>query len=466
MKEQLSRRRLLAGMAVAGAAAQGTSVALASSASAGKGASAVAPPLLQPQPPTGPLLDRERALTVMESAGLDALIVGDPVSVYHFSGFSDSMVRRAALSQTLPPTLAVVPRNPALPVALVTTSFAYYYMFADVHRPADCQVYLVTDPADNGSILATGREVAAASVYVFPDRGAAPLDAIESRRAESVRARVGEHSVSASTTDALKRAIKDLGLGGARIGTDLIGPGRDLLGALAPGARIEPGETAVTRIRIVKSPVELGLMRYAARANAEAALAAAQAVRAGASYRDFRTMFFTEAARRGNLGVWIIIDRVKPEAFDAPIRNGQAFLIDAVSSYLGYHGDYGRTVFVGEPTRSMVKATSAISTAWDGILEKLRPGMRFNEIRALGAEILKKSGHDTGVRFTPHSVGLAHTDSAGLGDVVLEKGMVLSVDCPVMEAGIGGSAHLEDLTIITGDGHEVINDRGNETIVV
>jgi len=28
----------------------------------------------------------------------------------------------------------------------------------------------------------------------------------------------------------------------------------------------------------------------------------------------------------------------------------------------------------------------------------------------------------------------------------------LSVDCPVMEAGLGGSAHLEDLTLITKTG--------------
>ena len=30
--------------------------------------------------------------------------------------------------------------------------------------------------------------------------------------------------------------------------------------------------------------------------------------------------------------------------------------------------------------------------------------------------------------------------------------MVLSVDCPLLDVGVGGSAHLEDLTLITADG--------------
>jgi Xaa-Pro aminopeptidase len=70
------------------------------------------------------------------------------------------------------------------------------------------------------------------------------------------------------------------------------------------------------------------------------------------------------------------------------------------------------------------------------------------------------------VRITPHSVGIVHTDARVIGDIVLEKGMVISVDCPVTEIGVGGSAHLEDLTLITADGHEVINDVGNPVIVV
>jgi Xaa-Pro aminopeptidase len=63
-------------------------------------------------------------------------------------------------------------------------------------------------------------------------------------------------------------------------------------------------------------------------------------------------------------------------------------------------------------------------------------------------------------------VGLQHTDAPGLGDVVLEPGMVISVDCPVMQTGIGGSTHLEDLTLITANGSEPIHRVSAPTIQV
>ena len=40
---------------------------------------------------------------------------------------------------------------------------------------------------------------------------------------------------------------------------------------------------------------------------------------------------------------------------------------------------------------------------------------------------------------------------------VLEEGMVLSVDCPLGHAGVGGSSHLEDLSLITKEGSEPIH---------
>jgi Xaa-Pro aminopeptidase len=51
-------------------------------------------------------------------------------------------------------------------------------------------------------------------------------------------------------------------------------------------------------------------------------------------------------------------------------------------------------------------------------------------------------------------------------DLVLQENMILSVDLPIRHAGIGGSAHLEDLTLITKDGGTQINDIGNRIVIV
>jgi hypothetical protein len=44
--------------------------------------------------------------------------------------------------------------------------------------------------------------------------------------------------------------------------------------------------------------------------------------------------------------------------------------------------------------------------------------------------------------------------------------MVISVDCPVLDTGIGGSAHCEDLMLITEHGAECIHSEHEAVIVV
>jgi len=78
------------------------------------------------------------------------------------------------------------------------------------------------------------------------------------------------------------------------------------------------------------------------------------------------------------------------------------------------------------------------------------------------------------IGFGPHSVGLMHSDEPGLEaggfykkhNLTLEPGMVISVDCPGVGVGIGGSIHIEDLVVITADGCEPIHAIGDHVITV
>ena len=242
--------------------------------------------------------------------------------------------------------------------------------------------------------------------------------------------------------------------------------------AAVPEAKIVDADDALRRIRPVKSPMEITLMRYAAQANMDAALEAVQVVRAGGDVRDLRAAYFGAVGKRGGRPVFMVINRVSSPTFVDTFHDGQCFAIDCVSDYMGYHGDFARSVFVGEPARSMKGVTKAAAAAWDAIRATMKPGVRYSEIIATGKSCLKGLGVDYGISFTPHSVGLYHADNAGdtglppLGDVALEPGMTMSVDCPLLEAGAGGSHHLEDLTLITETGSEQINAITHRTITV
>ena len=455
----VTRRTILTGAAAVAATAGSSPAALAQDSSGG------APPDELQAAEFKPLMNFAKAFDVMERLGLDALVLGEGINVYHATGHWPITTRMG-----YPPgTLAIVRRDSPQPLSLVMSSFTYYFQLADVHQPRDFPIYLYTSPSDQTT--AAGDPVAM-PVAIFPDRGESPLDPIESRRARHTLQTEKDIGVWPSAKHALAQALDDVRLKKATLATDH--PNLpELLSEAAPQATLVDADNALRFTRTVKSALEIALMRQAASANAKAALAAVRTVREGATYRELRSIFLAEAGRRGNRGVFLVIDRVTSEVFDAPFRDGQAFLIDAVSEYLGYHGDYGRTVFVGGPSKPMAHATKAIGIAWNEVRNALKPGMRFSDISALGQKTLKKLGVTYSVPFTPHSVGLFHTDHVGKAGVRafredwrLEKDMIVSVDCPLVDAGVGGSAHLEDLTLITANGCESINDVGEQTIIV
>ena len=396
----------------------------------------------------GPM-NMARAWEVMERQGLDGLVLGDAINVYHATGHWPFTGRTRPGA---PPTLLVViSRAPGSPVALVAPRFYYYYTYVDGGFSTDRPVYLHADTADQARGF-------------FEDRGEAPLDTVETQRHSTISHALAARPLQDGLIKALSTALKDMGLHGGAIGYDHPSVANWLtLGDLA--GSLHDADDTLRRIRMVKSPLEVTLMRRTSEINIAAIHAAVRQVRAGASYRDLRRTFYAEAAVRGGEGVSLSVDRVTSELGAGNIQDGQAFMIDAVSRSCGYHGDYGRTVVLGEPSRNMKKAIDAVSIGWEAIREKLRPGLRYSEISAIGREAVRRAGHDFRIAFSPHSVGLMHTDDPikwvdgfpSKADLTLEPGMIISVDCPIVETGLGGSAHVEDLTLITADGAEPLH---------
>jgi Xaa-Pro aminopeptidase len=404
-----------------------------------------------------PLLDRARAEDVLRRHGLDALLLSHPLGVYHATGYDVPLV--AARHSAHAGALALVPRDPRQPVGLIMAAPHYYARHAQTHHD---------DPDSNGDVAAFQYDDGSGEAAIYRDRELVPLDPLERARASAATREAAARPPQPSALAAVRSAARDLGIGGGRIGVDAAAgsPERAVLAAALPSAALMDGEASIADLRKLKSARELALLRVAQRNTAEAALVAARSARAGASFRELRAVFATEVARRGNLPVWMVVDRAITDSWHGELRDGQVFYIDCVSQYAGYHGDYGRTVSLGEPGALMRRTTQAIHAAWESIRERLRPGLTYGEIRATGQAALRRVDAGLGVRITPHSVGLQHTDLAYRDDMSLEAGMVLSVDCPVIDTGIGGSAHREDLVLITPTGFELLNDPGEELIVV
>lgn len=418
-----------------------------------------------PPPLFGPRINFAQADKVMSELGLDAIVLGSGVNFYQATGLDLTVTRMGHA----PPVFAVITRNEKQRLAIVAPAFLYYYTIALDHGDQQYPAFVYTAPA---SEAAAGMEPSAQKLEIFNDRKEAPLDQIESGRAQIVKNTLARHAEHASAVFALRKAFAEAGVSKGRIAADLM-PVQKRVAEALPGAEVIDADDAMRRIRPVKSAIEIELMRHAAQMNCEAAREAVQTVRAGGDVRDLRAAYFAAVARRGGRGVFMVIDRVSSPNYEAKFRDGQCFSIDCVSEFMGYHGDYARAVYIGDPPKNMLKVSEVSGNAWEAVRETLKPGVTFKQIIATGKQALKKMGSNYNISFTPHSVGLYHDDrdgSTGLppqsADPVLEAGMVMSIDCPLLEAGAGGSSHLEDLTLITANGSEPLNDISHKTIMI
>ena len=403
------------------------------------------PSLAAPAPSKRVLIDRSRVSSLLGKAGLDALVLTEPENVYYATGIWPPLEPMGLRESSI----AIVPRNPADPVAYITYQFIYYYAVADSPPSVNVEPYLVTGPHIEG----------AAPPMVYAPGDTATVTPRERNRRDRIAAIPRFH---ATITDAASRALASRGLLDGRLGFDSLA-GFDLLSHCAASASTRDARNIVKHIRLVKTPDEIALMRIASAANVEAALATARKMRDLGSIRSVRSEFFRRVSALGNTPRFMAVDGVINIDVEGELREGTSVLIDCVSHHAGYHGDFGRTVFIGEPPTRIREAVAAISTAIEDLGPMLRPGLKFSEISALGQGILSKFGNYA-VPFGPHSVGLAHTEQpmadvdGGVLDIELETGMIISVDCPLLEADTGGTVHMEDLVLITPDGAVAIHD--------
>lgn len=410
---------------------------------------------MESAPVIGPILNRERATALMRRIGLEALLVSAPMNVYYVTGATPVMSRFSQTNMTA----ALLPADPKRPIAYLGGGFEFYAGVADIGLNEGVEPYLT-----GGSL----GDPDSKSSPAFPRVGTYQFDAREQHRRLLLDRSAPFHD---TMTAALGKALRDRSLGGGTIGFDTA-DAKALLESASVRSSLRPADDFMLHIRLVKTAAEVELLRKSSQSNVDAALATAKAARDEGTLKRIRQRFFAEAARRGNVGVYGNVDMVMDERMDGPLREGQTFMIDFVSHYGFYQGDYGRTVFFGDPDPQMRKATEVGIAAWKEIESRLRPGLRFSEIRRIGNDTVKKLGADFTYAFNPHSVGLQHWDQPRMTpegkavDLALEAGMVLSVDCPLLNAGVNGTTHLEDLVLITATGSEPLHRQGDHFIVV
>jgi Xaa-Pro aminopeptidase len=267
--------------------------------------------------------------------------------------------------------------------------------------------------------------------------------------------------------------IVDYGLGNARIGTDLMPyMVHEGLKSQFPSLRIGNAAKVWAQLTAVKHPIEVQLIRNSVRVadlGADAAIAAirpgvsehsvvAEAVyamrKAGSEFEPFIPL----VASGSNTSMF---ERVATEKI---IQSGEMVILDLGSVVRGYTADLGRTVICGEPSEQQKAVYRATHLALQEAKKMVKPGVTCAQIDRRAREVIEDCGWG---RYL-YTGNTGHQLGYGLhGDPLVDKGvdyevvenMVMCLEPRIVlpdRPDVGG-AHLEDIVLVTKDGHEQIN---------
>jgi Xaa-Pro aminopeptidase len=153
-----------------------------------------------------------------------------------------------------------------------------------------------------------------------------------------------------------------------------------------------------------------------------------------------------------------------------PLKAGESIIVDIFPVDLStrYYSDMTRTFVKGEPNDGLQEMYDAVLESQEAALSMVKAGVRGKEIHNKVAEVLHAAGYKTNVHDqeegkpltegffhgTGHGVGLEIHEAprVSLADDTLIPGDVISVEPGVYDPEIGG-VRLEDLVVVTEDGH-------------
>jgi Xaa-Pro aminopeptidase len=287
----------------------------------------------------------------------------------------------------------------------------------------------------------------------------------------------------------LAEALKDRGLGSARVG--LIG--RESLPYVAvdrikqalPDIKFEWADDIIEDMRLRKSAGEIALMRESVRVGSEMVEAFVTAAVPGATEADCVLAALNKGIPQGAFPLDIPVasgpnvdhfqwDRMPSWDWKRPLQAGDMIHPDMYGTVNGYFYDMVRTTVAGRKvTDAQREVLQASIDVVETVVAAMKPGVACEELFDIGAKWLTEHGFDApgaetsgdvaylGQSFPSfgHSMGLTweHPWLMPGEKTKLEPGMVFAVEAEVGRPGAGTGA-FEHNVLVTEDGHEVLTE--------
>jgi Xaa-Pro aminopeptidase len=254
---------------------------------------------------------------------------------------------------------------------------------------------------------------------------------------------------------------------------------------LAPLAALSDFRNHLTRMRMVKSPGEIALIRKATDASVEAHRAAMKTTKPGVWEYEVAARMIYEFQRLGC--EWPAYPPIVGSGFYSTVLHygqnskqmaeGDVVVMDVAGAYGGYTSDITRTLPVsGRFTPRQREIYEIVLAAADAAIAAAKPGMYLGRRGAQGLheiayDYINSHGRDLkGQRLGQYFIhGLSHSVGLNVHDPFdynqpLQPGMVVTIEPGVYIPDEKLGVRIEDIVLITNDGCEILSRRLPRTV--
>ncbi|MDE0047510.1 MAG: Xaa-Pro peptidase family protein [bacterium] len=288
---------------------------------------------------------------------------------------------------------------------------------------------------------------------------------------------IGDVTVTGDVTGSVIAAMKKAGLAEGRIGIagsdTLPWSLHNALAAALPEITWSPADDILGRLRMVKSPGEIAMLRRASQVGSRATEAMLESAVPGATHGEVVAAgmevlvtaggilynSFMSSGKGGNNPA-IASSSFPTWGSDDVLEDGDWFHVGISGAVDGYYFDHARSKPVGHATAEQIRVFEAPLLAVREAMAVVRPGVTAADIARAGREKLESLGFELEGSFKGfgHGIGLGW-DSPWLVEsdhTLIEENMVLCVERSVRHMGYVGD--FEETVVVTKDGHELLTD--------
>lgn len=275
----------------------------------------------------------------------------------------------------------------------------------------------------------------------------------------------------------LASMLGSLGLSGGRIGIEMdYLPAGDFarLSAALPGVTFVPAEHLLSRLRQIKTPGEVALLRRLARIADQAIGDTLSALKPGDTELDIAAHLTRNIYELGAEHFKLLITATGERSqlpnvgpTDRKLERGDVCRVEIFSVIGGYQAGVCRTAYVEEPPPMAEEIWQVMVDCKYRLLDLAKPGADCLEIYNDFVGRLKAHNLPP-ISFVGHGIGLHLHEDPYLGatpllgqpgkSAVLEESMVLGFEPLCYRTGYGFGVQNKDLMLITGRGSELLSD--------